>query len=45
MGDAVQDHHTEALALRRACQVIRLRAGWWLLPALIGGAAGWIALI
>jgi|GEM_PF-6410136 len=24
---------------------IRFRAGWWLLPAVIGGAAGWVALI
>jgi len=23
----------------------RLRAGWWLLPAIIGGAAGWVAMI
>ena len=30
---------------RRANPPIRLRAGWWLLPAVIGGAAGWIALI
>jgi hypothetical protein len=35
MGESVQDHPIEALALRRACQVIRLRAAWWLLPALI----------
>lgn len=23
----------------------RLPAGWWLLPAVIGGAAGWFSLI
>ena len=23
----------------------RFRAGWWLLPAVFGGAAGWVALI
>ena len=36
---------THRLTQRRASQPIRLRAGWWLLPAVIGGAAGWIALI
>lgn len=24
---------------------IRLPAGWWLVPAVLGGAAGWVALI